>query len=262
MGSLKIYFHAKSMNSIEEIRNKILQNPNLRAKIEGTRVQRSGYYIKILKEIGNNYYVSDYIVLRTKKIPSLNSELEYFKYKEGREEIKEEQYPIIIKILFNPKKQILCLFTRVHLKDDISERFIQALDEVYNFFFSLEIYEYKKNHMQPLVDTLKIKNYELIEVWDHDNKLALKNPKNITETDKYLEFIKEKRGGNWTHLVVPFNHLNIKLHINNSSKNFMTFANDYEDDTHLIKAVDFLINKIMQVEDLSGPKQTMLKGFF
>ena len=73
---------------------------------------------------------------------------------------------------------------------------------------------------------------------------------------------KEQSRGNWTHLKVPFDDLDIELRINNNTQNFITFENKYIDDTHLINAVDFLINKIIEVEEFSGKKQTYINSFY
>lgn len=146
----------------------------------------------------------------------------------------------------------------------LSENLIQAIHKKYHFYFSYKpiMYEYKKDHMQSLVNALKINNYQRIKVWDYDSKLSIKNPKNISKTNKYFEFLEEKRGGNWTHLEVPFEELDIKLIINNSNQDFITFSNDYRDGVHLLKGLNFLIGKILEVKDFSGPKQTVIDPFF
>ena len=265
MPSLRIYFDAFVKNSVKEIKVQILGNKDRLAKIENNQIINTGFYKKkILEKIEDDYYIADFFEIGQKKIPSIQTELAYFNYLDTLSKSEIRQHPTLIKIVFNPRKKIMCFFTRAKISNKVSDKLLQRLNKIYsfNFIYNPIIYTYKENKLNALVNALDIKDLTLLTAWDYENQISIKNPKKISETNKYLELIKEQSKGNWTHLKVPFDDLDIVLKINKTTKNFITFDNNYKNDTHLVKAIDFIVNKILEIEDFSGKRQTLLNSFY
>ncbi len=265
MPSLRIYFDVAVKDEVDIIRQLILQDNNYLASFDNnSNILQAGFYEKILEHVNENYYISDYFEIGVKNIPTLKAELSYFKYGDTPNLSETTQYPILIKKILNPRKKVLCFYTRAKISNKLSNDLLAKLKEKYHFVFRYQpiLFQYKRDQLNALVNALGIKDFTAISCWDRDNKVIIKNPKKITETKKYLEIAKEQSRGNWTHLKVPFDELGIELRINNNTQNFITFENKYIDDTHLVKAVDFLINKIIEVEEFSGKKQTYINSFY
>ncbi len=265
MPSLRIYFDAAVKDTMDIIRQQILMDSNHSAIFDkNSNILQAGFYKNILELVNENYYISDYFEIGVKNIPTLETELSYFNYAEIPSLSEKRQYPILIKIIFNPRKRVLCFYTRAKISNKLSDDLLNKLNTQYYFVYRYQplLFQYKRDQLDALVNALGIKDFTAISCWDGDNKVIIKNPKKITETKKYLEIAKEQSRGNWTHLKVPFDELNIELRINNKTQNFITFENKYIDDTHLVNGVDFLINKIIEVEEFSGKKQTYINSFY
>ena len=122
MASLRIYFGAYTISSIQEIKDKIIADSNNFFQFnEKDNAVRSGFYrrSKVLNPVIEDFYVSDFFEIDTKKLPTLNTELLYFQYIENTQEKEEKHYPILVKVIFNRKKSVLCFFTKWLVKKKI-----------------------------------------------------------------------------------------------------------------------------------------------
>ncbi len=264
MPPLRIFLTAIPELDIDELEKIIKANEDNFAKInKNLNVERPGFYKQqvVFKKILDDYYTTDYIETDTKTLPSLNTELFYFKYLDNITETEERMYPIFIKLILNRRKGVLCLYSKQVVTNDKAEKLIMKLhkDHNFNFKFKPVNYVFKKDQLDELINILEIKDYTAISIWDKDNKLSIKNPKKLTESNKVISFIDEIYKGNWSHITIPIETFEIRL--NNQNQKFITFENNYIDDMHLVKAVDYLINKLLEVVDLSGSKQVFLDKF-
>lgn len=261
MASLRLYFEAIIQDPIERIKEKIFSDESNFAKFESSNILTPGFYkeSKILSPILNDYYISNFFEIGQKKLPTLITELSYFNY-DNKTKSEIRQFPILIKILYNQKKKVLGFYSRSPLKNKLADNLIRKLKQKYHFNFRFDplLYTYQEDKLDKFVRVLNIKDFTAITIWDKDNKITLKNPRKISETKKYIDFFNEQSSGNWTHLKVPFDDLDIELKIHKQTQRFITFENDYSNDNHLTKAVDFLTNKILEFEDFNQKKQTFL----
>lgn len=264
MASLRLYFEAIIQDPIEKIREKISSDESIFAKFESSSILTPGLYkkSKVLSPILDDYYISDFFEIGQKKLPTLITELSYFNY-DNKTKSEIRQFPILIKILYNQKKRVLGFYSRSPLKNKLADNLIIKLKQKYHFNFRFDplLYIYQEENLDKFVRVLNIKDFTAITIWDRDNKITLKNPRKISETKKYIDFFNEQSSGNWTHLKVPFDDLDIELKIHRQTQRFITFENDYIDDIHLTKAADFLANKILEFEDFKQKKQTFLDSY-
>lgn len=263
---MRIFHDAITQSSIEQLEENIKKNPENFALFDATMtIKRAGFRDNqpLFKVGPKEYYVTEFFEIDSKTLPSYYTEMYYFKNVGNLSDSEEKVYPILIKILLNRKKRILCLYSKQVLRNAVVDNLIINLRNKYSFDFRIkpEQYIFKKNQLEGLVNALDIKDYTAISVWDKDNKAILTNPEKLSETEKFISFLNDRFKGKWDSLKVPFDDLDIELRINNRTQNRITFSNDYIDDDHLINAVDFIVSKIFEVEDFSGPKQMYLNSF-
>ncbi len=266
MPLLRIFHNVYTKSDIPLIEDKIRSKTDNFAEFDkDKKIISPGFrnIPQIFKPISNGYYVADYFEIDRRSMPSYYTEMYYFKNISEKVELEEKTYLILIKILLNRNKKVLCLYSKQILRNDIVISLINKLRNKHGLDFMMQPqnYVFKEDELDDLVNALEIKDYTAISVWDRDNKAILENPQKITETKKFISFLNDTYKGKWHYLKVPFDDLNIELKINNKTQKFITFVNDYVDDVHLVNAVDFLVSKIFEVEDFSGSKQVFIDTF-
>lgn len=266
MPLLRIFHDIIIKSEIPQIEEKIKNNSDNFAEFNNEKkLLRTGFRRnqQIFKPTLKGYYTAEYFELDKRSMPSFYTEMYYFKNLLEKVESEEKFYPILIKILLNRNKKVLCLYSKQILRNDLVEILINKLRNKHGLDFKIrpQNYIFREDELDDFVNALDIKDYTAISVWDRDNRAILKNPQKISETKRFISFLNDRYKGNWHYLKVPFEDLNIELKINNKTQKFITFANDYIDDIHLTNAVDFLISKIFEVEDFSGSKQVFIDSF-
>ncbi|MFW9877932.1 MAG: hypothetical protein ACFFG0_33030 [Candidatus Thorarchaeota archaeon] len=266
MPLLRIFHDVYTKSEINQIEEFIKSNNENFAEFdEEKKLLKPGFRKskQIFKPSSKGYYIVEYFEIDKRSMPSYYTEMYYFKNLTEKIESEEKLYPILIKILFNRKKRVLCLYSKQILRNDLVNNLIIKLRNKYGLDFKTQPQDYifKEDELDDFVDALDIKDYTAISVWDKDNKAILENPQKITETEKFISFLNDTYKGKWHYLKVPFDELNIELKINNKTQKYITFINDYVDDMHLTNAVDFLVSKIFEVEDFSGSKQVFINSF-
>lgn len=266
MPLLRIFHDVYTKSEITQIEDKIKSKSDNFAEFDNDKkLVRPGFRKnqQIFKPTSKGYYIAEYFEIDKRSMPSYYTEMYYFKNLSEKVESEEKLYPILIKILFNRKKKVLCLYSKQVLRNDLVNNLINKLRNKHSLDFKMQPqnYVFKEDELDDLVNALDIKDYTAISVWDKDNRAILENPQKITETEKFISFLNDTYKGKWHYLKVPFDDLNIELKINNKTQKFITFVNDYVDDVHLANAVDFLVSKIFEVEDFSSSKQVFIDSF-
>ncbi|TKJ23923.1 MAG: hypothetical protein CEE43_01805 [Promethearchaeota archaeon Loki_b32] len=266
MPLLRIFHDVYTKSEISRIEENIkIKNENFAEFDEEKKILKPGFRKskQIFKPTSKGYYLTEYFEIDKRSMPSYYTEMYYFKNLTEKIESEEKFYPILIKILFNRKKKVLCLYSKQILRNDLVNNLVIKLRNKHGLDFKTQPqnYIFKEDELDDLVDALDIKDYTAISVWDKDNRAILENPQKITETEKFISFLNDTYKGKWHYLKVPFDELNIELKINNKTQKYITFINDFVDDMHLTNAVDFLVSKIFEVEDFSGSKQVFINSF-
>ncbi len=274
MPTLRIYLDAHFDNDLSKIEEKLFLNPDNFAHFDkNDEITHSGFYSmdgRIFHEIENTgYHVANYFRKETKIYPSKNSELSYFKLlEEGRnEQDRVYTYPMLIKLIFNKQKGILCFYSKKILKNEAANEIIERLQKIDAFSFKYSLYhnhhKFKKNTLDDFLLSLSdSNNFTQIGIYDEDNKLIAKNENILQETEKIAEFQKEVKKGNWEHVQLVNEALDFEIRLSNrKTQHFLTFINDYKNDAHLIYCVDYLISKIRKTIEFEKQKQTSLIWF-
>ena len=266
MPLLRIFHDVYTKSDLTQIEDKIKSKTDNFAEFDKDMKLLSPGFRKnqqIFKPVSKGFYIAEYFEMDKRSTPSYYTEMYYFKNISDKVESEEKSFPILIKILLNRNKKVLCLYSKQILRNDLVLNLINKLRNNHgiDFISQPQNYVFKEDELDDLVNALEIKDYTAISVWDKDNRAILENPQKITETEKFISFLNDTYKGKWHYLKVPFDDLNIELKINNKTQKFITFVNNYVDDVHLANAVDFLVSKIYEVEDFSGSKQAFIDSF-
>ncbi len=271
MPTLRIYLNFLFKNDLEEIETNILKNEDNFAKFDDNdMILKSGFFEdqKIFTKIEDtDYYIANYLLQQSKSIPSKNSELIYFKLQESKVDSKEERifFPILIKIIFNINKKVLCLYSRKVVENDAANSFIKQLEEKYGFSFKffLTHFAFKKNKLDKFLEALgKLSNFTSICIFDKDNNIIAQNSDTLSETRKIHEFLDEVNIGNWKYVELIHNDLEFRIRISNKkTQNYITLKNRYDNDYKLVKITDYLIEKIKETIDFEKQQQAKLDWF-
>lgn len=276
MPTLRIYFDAKCKHSIEEIEEKNKVVPNRFAKFgNDDQIKSSGFFrkTKIFQKImGTDYYVANYLLKESRKVPSKNSELFYFKLidkaDKNKKEILDYAYPILIKMLFNPKRNYLCFYTRKILKNVTANKILRVLESKFSFTFQFTLIDnhikLKKNALDNFLASLgKISEFTAISVFDEDNKIIAKNEETLTETESILSYLQKLDRGDWDYVQLRKRELDFEIKLNNNKTlNFITFISNFIDDKCLVRAVDYLLDKVQKTFQLEKKKQANITYYF
>ena len=74
-------------------------------------------------------------------------------------------------------------------------------------------------------------------------------------TDTVKPFYEDLDAGNWTHVKMRNKTLQFEIRINNRTQKFLTFENDYINDEHLVKSVDLIVKKIIELGEYKNQTQ-------
>jgi len=268
MPTLRFYFDAFFDTEIEELEKKLEFNSiNVRGKPEHLI---SGFYKKnrIFKNV-LGYDISNFLEIGKKVLPSMNSELAYFNLIERNMNTEKKFYPILIKLIINKEKGILCFYSRQIIQNKTANKLVLKLHKDYGFNFKYSLvnnhFIFRKNELDTFLAGLDVNDYTAISVFDSDNEIIIKNSRCLTQTSKVISFLEELKTGNWSYVKLVNENLNFEIRLsNNKTQNYLTFENGYINDVHLIKAVDYLKKRIRNSEMYSVSmrrKQTNIDYF-
>ena len=253
MPTLRFYFDAFFDAEIEELENKLESNSiNVRGKSEHLI---SDFYKK--NRIFENvlgYNICNFLEIGKKVLPSMNSELAYFNLVERNMNTEKKFYPILIKLINNKDEGILCFYSRQIIQNKTANKLILKLHKDYGFNFKFSLannhFVFRKNELDTFLAGLDVNDYTAISVFDLDNELIAKNSKKcLTRTSKVVTLMEELKTGNWSYVKLVNENLNFEIRLsNNKTQNYLTFENGYINDLHLVKAVDYLKNRIRESE--------------
>lgn len=274
MPTLRIYFDAFFNNSLEEIQVGILADQERLAKFDkDNNITDSGFFKEkkvIFRQIsGTDYYMANYLLKQSKKVPSKNSELIYFKMlpQDTSGEEFEYPYPTLIKLIVNKTKGILCFYSRRIVQNNTANDLLDELRKKYGFEFKYRLignqHVFKKNELDDFLLALSdMENFTAIAFYDEDNKIIAKNDETLSDTPKVQEFKDQVKKGNWENVQLINENLGFEIRLSNKrTQNFLTFISDYQDDEQLISSVDYLVEKIRTTTQFEPKKQTVLNGF-
>ncbi|MFX1257008.1 MAG: hypothetical protein ACFFAN_04055 [Promethearchaeota archaeon] len=275
MPTLRIYFNSYIEPDLKEIETNLLGNRENFAEFDNEgEITRGGFYkakIIFTKIENSNYFIANFIIKESSKVPSRDSELLYFNLirESSKKEETEYFYPILIKLIINMKKRILCFFNKKVVKNDKANEILIDLHSKYGFNFKYPLlnnhFRSKKGELNGLLAALGTANeFTKISLYDQDNILIAENREKLTETIKINEFIKNiEEGKPWRYIQLLKEDLEFEMRLSNDrTQNFITFVNDYRDDAHLVKIVDFLLDKISETTEFETTKQIGLDWYF
>jgi len=264
MPPVKFFFNAYFNSNVEDLEKKIGSDSNNFARYLNEKFVPG--FIKyessalIFAKVLEDYYISSYLapkIVYLDSIESVRSEFEE-NQKGNKKKAKKREYhlPQMIKIITHQNMGFLCLYSNGVITNDMAKYIIKELRQKYNFNFIYKIknHVFKKNRLDDLIGSFDIEDYTAISVWNEDNLLSVKNPRNIKKTDKVVSIFEDLREGNWSHVKIRNDLMDFELRINNRTQKFLTFENDYINDEHLVKAIDYLLKRIKETEDFTTEK--------
>lgn len=274
MPTLRVYLDAYFDNDLRTLEAVIAKDPNNFAQFnEYDEIIQPGFFKvddRVFQETeGIGYLIANYFRIETKNYPSKNSELYYFNFIEDNQYRDEKKYsfPMLIKILINKNKGIMCFYSKKLLTNEAAAELsgIFQRNLGFNFKYSLvnNHHKFKKNTLDNFLLSLSdFNNFTEIGIYDEDNKLIAKNENILQETEKVEEFQEQVRQGNWEYVKLINDQLDFEIRLTNRIKqHHLTFINNYKEDAHLVRCADYLILKIRETIELDKRRQTSLDWF-